>query len=256
MIGPLSDRPGHAWIAYDGPWPDPLTTSRHRRDARSITVDADARRSCSKPSPRSPTPSTWPCGWRCGASRTAPSSTTSTSRRWPTPATTTSCSTTTTLPVVVAGGQRRSAAGRPARVVRGGGGRPGAGQPQLPDPRGAGGRRAARGCSPPGSPAPWPAGWWSCSSDVVNPSIASHGGRADLVALDEEGGVAYLRLSGGCQGCAMSRMTLTQGIEMALRDEVPEVVTGGRRHRPRRRREPVLLSGTAQARVPGVTPAE
>src|SRR5579863_8696976 len=46
--------------------------------------------------------------------------------------------------------------------------------------------------------------------EVVNPSIASHGGRADLVALDEEQGVAYLSLSGGCQGCAMSRMTLTQ----------------------------------------------
>ncbi len=58
---------------------------------------------------------------------------------------------------------------------------------------------------------------------VVNPAIAGHGGRADLVAIDEEGGVAYLRLSGGCQGCAMSRMTLTQGIETSLRDEVPEV---------------------------------
>lgn len=59
--------------------------------------------------------------------------------------------------------------------------------------------------------------------EAVNPSIAGHGGRADLVAMDEEGGVAYLRLSGGCQGCAMSRMTLTQGIEVALRDEVPEL---------------------------------
>ena len=57
----------------------------------------------------------------------------------------------------------------------------------------------------------------------VNPSIASHGGRADLVALDEEDGTAYLRLSGGCQGCAMSQMTLRQGIETALRDEVPEL---------------------------------
>ena len=59
---------------------------------------------------------------------------------------------------------------------------------------------------------------------MVNPSIASHGGRADLVAFDEGDGVAYLRLSGGCQGCAMSRMTLTQGIETALREEVPEVL--------------------------------
>jgi len=57
----------------------------------------------------------------------------------------------------------------------------------------------------------------------VNPAIASHGGRADLVALNEEDGTAYLRMSGGCQGCAMSQMTLRQGIETALRDEVPEL---------------------------------
>jgi len=57
----------------------------------------------------------------------------------------------------------------------------------------------------------------------VNPSIAGHGGRADLVAMDETNGVAYLALSGGCQGCAMSRMTLTQGIEVALRDQIPEL---------------------------------
>lgn len=59
--------------------------------------------------------------------------------------------------------------------------------------------------------------------EVVNPAIASHGGSADLLAMDESGGVVYLRLSGGCQGCAMSRMTLTQGIETALRDAVPEI---------------------------------
>ena len=58
---------------------------------------------------------------------------------------------------------------------------------------------------------------------AVNPSIASHGGRADLVALDEEDGTAYLRLSGGCQGCAMSQMTLRQGIETTLLEEVPEL---------------------------------
>jgi Fe/S biogenesis protein NfuA len=64
----------------------------------------------------------------------------------------------------------------------------------------------------------------SVLNEVINPSIAAHGGRADLVAFDANEGVAYLRLSGGCQGCAMSRMTLTQGIEVALRDEVPQVV--------------------------------
>jgi len=58
---------------------------------------------------------------------------------------------------------------------------------------------------------------------AVNPSIASHGGRADLVALNDEDGSAYVRLSGGCQGCAMSQMTLRQGIETTLLEEVPEL---------------------------------
>jgi len=55
----------------------------------------------------------------------------------------------------------------------------------------------------------------------VNPSISMHGGRADLVAVEE--GVAYLRLSGGCQGCGLATVTLSQGIEVALRDLVPEI---------------------------------
>ena len=55
----------------------------------------------------------------------------------------------------------------------------------------------------------------------INPSIAAHGGRADLVAV--EGDAAYLRLSGGCAGCGMATVTLSQGIEVALRESVPEI---------------------------------
>lgn len=55
----------------------------------------------------------------------------------------------------------------------------------------------------------------------INPSIASHGGRAELVAVEED--TAYLRLSGGCQGCGMASVTLNQGIEVALREAVPEI---------------------------------
>ncbi len=55
----------------------------------------------------------------------------------------------------------------------------------------------------------------------INPSIASHGGRADLVAVDDE--TAYLRLSGGCAGCGMAAVTLSQGIEVAIRGSVPEI---------------------------------
>ena len=56
----------------------------------------------------------------------------------------------------------------------------------------------------------------------VNPSIASHGGRADLVAVED--GAAYLRLSGGCAGCGMAAVTLNQGIEVAIKESVPEIV--------------------------------
>ncbi len=58
---------------------------------------------------------------------------------------------------------------------------------------------------------------------AINPAIAGHGGRADLVAMDEEAVVAYLALSGGCQGCAMSRATLANGIEVQLREAIPEL---------------------------------
>jgi Fe/S biogenesis protein NfuA len=55
----------------------------------------------------------------------------------------------------------------------------------------------------------------------VNPSIAAHGGHAELVAV--EGATAYLRLGGGCQGCGMATVTLSQGIEVAITEAVPEI---------------------------------
>jgi Fe/S biogenesis protein NfuA len=55
----------------------------------------------------------------------------------------------------------------------------------------------------------------------INPAIAAHGGRADLVAVDDA--VAYLRLSGGCQGCGLASVTLSEGIEVAILDAIPEI---------------------------------
>ncbi len=55
----------------------------------------------------------------------------------------------------------------------------------------------------------------------INPSIASHGGSAELVAVEE--GVAYVRLGGACQGCGLAGVTLTQGIEATIVAMVPEV---------------------------------
>jgi Fe/S biogenesis protein NfuA len=57
--------------------------------------------------------------------------------------------------------------------------------------------------------------------EQINPAIAAHGGRAELVAIED--GVAYLRLGGGCQGCGLATVTLSQGIEVAILDAAPEV---------------------------------
>ena len=57
--------------------------------------------------------------------------------------------------------------------------------------------------------------------EQVNPSIAAHGGRADLVGVKDK--AVYLRLSGGCQGCGMAKATLSQGIEVILREAIPEI---------------------------------
>jgi Fe/S biogenesis protein NfuA len=57
--------------------------------------------------------------------------------------------------------------------------------------------------------------------DRLNPAIAAHGGRVDLVAVDDS--IAYVRLSGGCQGCGMAAVTLSQGVEAEILDAVPEI---------------------------------
>lgn len=55
----------------------------------------------------------------------------------------------------------------------------------------------------------------------VNPSIASHGGQINLVEV--RGTEVYMEMTGGCQGCAMSRMTLRQGVERMIQQHLPEV---------------------------------
>lgn len=55
----------------------------------------------------------------------------------------------------------------------------------------------------------------------INPAIAAHGGFAELVAVED--GVVYVRMGGGCQGCGLAAVTLTQGIEVAILDAVPEI---------------------------------
>jgi len=53
----------------------------------------------------------------------------------------------------------------------------------------------------------------------INPMVARHGGRVDLV--DVQDGTVVVRMMGGCQGCGMATVTLRQGIETALRRALP-----------------------------------
>lgn len=57
--------------------------------------------------------------------------------------------------------------------------------------------------------------------ESINPSLASHGGFAELVGVEDD--KVYVRMGGGCQGCAMSQATLVEGIAKSIKEEIPEV---------------------------------
>lgn len=57
--------------------------------------------------------------------------------------------------------------------------------------------------------------------EVINPGIAAHGGFVELVDVSEDS--MYIRMGGGCQGCAASQATLRMGIERMMKEQVPEI---------------------------------
>lgn len=57
--------------------------------------------------------------------------------------------------------------------------------------------------------------------EKINPSIAAHGGHVSLVNVEEN--AAYLQFGGGCQGCGMVDVTLKQGVEVMIKEAVPEI---------------------------------
>jgi Fe-S cluster biogenesis protein NfuA len=56
----------------------------------------------------------------------------------------------------------------------------------------------------------------------VNRSIANHGGKISIVDVHQ--GKLFITMSGGCQGCASSQMTLRQGFEVMVKRIAPEIV--------------------------------
>lgn len=58
--------------------------------------------------------------------------------------------------------------------------------------------------------------------DKIRPMLMQDGGDVELVSVDD--GVVKVRLTGACAGCAMSQITLKQGIEKVLINEIPEII--------------------------------
>lgn len=56
----------------------------------------------------------------------------------------------------------------------------------------------------------------------INPGIASHGGTVEL--LDVKDDIAYITFGGGCQGCGMVDVTLKQGVQVMLKEAVPDLL--------------------------------
>lgn len=59
----------------------------------------------------------------------------------------------------------------------------------------------------------------------INPQLASHGGNVELVEVveNEVGKTAVLKFGGGCQGCSAVDVTLRQGVEVQLKQQIPEL---------------------------------
>lgn len=55
----------------------------------------------------------------------------------------------------------------------------------------------------------------------INPSLAMHGGYAELQRVEDD--IAYVVMGGGCQGCGLAALTLTEGIKAQIENRIPEI---------------------------------
>jgi Fe-S cluster biogenesis protein NfuA len=61
------------------------------------------------------------------------------------------------------------------------------------------------------------------SLEKIAKMLGADGGSVELVDIDEKQGVVKVRLLGACMGCPMATMTLKNGIERTLKEDVPQV---------------------------------
>lgn len=58
-------------------------------------------------------------------------------------------------------------------------------------------------------------------NDEIRPALAAHKGNVELIDVDND--IVFIRLGGGCQGCSMSKSTLKDGIEKAIKNHFPNL---------------------------------
>lgn len=58
--------------------------------------------------------------------------------------------------------------------------------------------------------------------DLIRPGLQADGGDVELVDVSSDG-VVKVKLTGACQGCPMSQMTLKMGIEKVIKSKVPDI---------------------------------
>ena len=58
--------------------------------------------------------------------------------------------------------------------------------------------------------------------EEIRPSLQSHGGDVQFVDVTEDG-VVKVTLEGACKGCPMATLTVKEGIEARLKEEMPEI---------------------------------
>jgi Fe-S cluster biogenesis protein NfuA len=59
--------------------------------------------------------------------------------------------------------------------------------------------------------------------NMINPSLASHGGWVEVSSANEETGIIEMKMGGGCHGCGASSATMQYGIQTALMEEFPQI---------------------------------
>jgi Fe-S cluster biogenesis protein NfuA len=59
--------------------------------------------------------------------------------------------------------------------------------------------------------------------NMINPSLASHGGWVEVKSADVDTGIIEMVMGGGCHGCGASATTMKFGVQTALMEEFPQI---------------------------------